>query len=41
VVKKRAGLLIDDFVAGILAYEARGRAVEEGALTEQSAPNLW
>lgn len=32
VVKKKAGLLIDGFVAGILGTYARGRAVEEGAL---------
>ncbi|MFI6296719.1 hypothetical protein ACIBEJ_34375 [Nonomuraea sp. NPDC050790] len=41
VVKKKHGLLIDDFVAGILAYEARGQAIEDGALEEQRAPNLW
>lgn len=41
VVKKKFGALIDDFVAGILAYEARGQAIEEGALLEQRAPNLW
>lgn len=33
VVKKRAGL-IDAFVAAILAYAARGQAVEDGALTD-------
>lgn len=41
VVKKKHGALIDDFVAGILAYEARGQAIEDGALEEQRAPNLW
>lgn len=30
--KKREGVHIDDFVAGILAYEARGHALENGAL---------
>jgi len=32
VVKKKEGHLIDAFVAGILAYAARGQAVEDGAL---------
>lgn len=35
VVPKREGLLIDDFVAGVLAYAARGHAIEEGALAER------
>lgn len=42
VVKKKHGLLIDDFVAGILAYEARGKAIEDGALTESDPMNnIW
>jgi len=35
VVKKRDGLLIDAFVAAILAYAARGLAIEKGALVEE------
>lgn len=38
VVKKREGHLIDDFVAGILAYAARGKAIEDGALTQDTTP---
>lgn len=38
VVKRRDGDLIDDFVAGILAYEAAGQAIEDGALLEEPAP---
>ena len=41
IVKKREGLLIDLFVAAILAYEARGAAIEAGALardTEEVEP---
>lgn len=41
VVKKREGLLIDDFVAGILAYAARGHALEHGALETKPAPEPW
>jgi hypothetical protein len=33
VVKKREGLHIDAFVAGLLAEAARGQAIEDGALT--------
>lgn len=38
VTKKRDGAHIDDFVAGILAYEARGQAIEDGALLDNSLP---
>ncbi|SDN73601.1 hypothetical protein [Allokutzneria albata] len=38
VVKKRAGHLIDAFVAAILAYAARGQAVEDGALVDDTPP---
>jgi hypothetical protein len=38
VVKKRKGLLIDDFVASILAYEARAKAIEDGALVDKTPP---
>lgn len=38
VVKKREGLLIDAAIAALLAYDARGQAVEEGALTKQPPP---
>lgn len=42
VVKKRSGQLIDDFVAGLLAYEAAGQAIEDGALVEaERGPELW
>jgi hypothetical protein len=37
VVKKRAGL-IDYFIAAILAYAARGQAIEDGALSKNTAP---
>jgi hypothetical protein len=38
VVKKRDGCLIDAFVAAVLAYAARGQAVEDGALVKASEP---
>jgi hypothetical protein len=38
VVKKRTGLLIDDFIAAILAFEARGKALEDGALSVEPPP---
>jgi hypothetical protein len=38
VVKKKSGHLIDAFVAAILAYAARGQAIEDGALAEASGP---
>jgi phage terminase large subunit-like protein len=34
VVKRKDGRLIDAFVAAILAYAARGQAIEDGALNE-------
>jgi hypothetical protein len=34
VVKKRDGLLIDNAISMLLAYEARGQAIEDGALTD-------
>lgn len=39
VTKKRKGLLIDDFVAGILADEARAKAIEDGALVPDPSPS--
>jgi hypothetical protein len=35
VVKKKDGRLIDGFVAAILAYTARGQAIEDGALVPE------
>ncbi len=35
VTKKRDGLLIDAFVSAVLSYEARGKAIEDGALVEE------
>jgi len=37
-VPKREGLHIDAFVAAVLAYEARGQALEDGVLTVYPAP---
>jgi hypothetical protein len=37
VVKKRDGLLIDTFIAAILAYAAAGKAIEDGALMPKQA----
>jgi hypothetical protein len=37
IVKKHANVHIDAFIAGILAEEARGKAIEDGAL----APNPY
>ena len=37
VVKKRAGL-IDYFIAALLAYAARGQAIEDGALADKPTP---
>ena len=36
-MKKRDGLLIDAAISALLAYDARGQAIEEGAL-EKTAP---
>lgn len=38
IVKKKRGLLIDGFVAGVLATYGRGLAIEHGALTEEVTP---
>lgn len=38
VVPKKSGLLIDDFVAGILATFGRGLAIEHGALSADAQP---
>ncbi|MFC5996941.1 hypothetical protein ACFQE5_22275 [Pseudonocardia hispaniensis] len=38
IVKKKRGLKIDSFVAGILATWGRGLAIEHGALTEEVEP---
>jgi hypothetical protein len=38
IEKKREGVHIDDFIAGILAYEARGQAIEDGALVDDDQP---
>lgn len=40
VTKKRDGL-IDMLVAAILAYEARGQAIEDGALSPEEAVEPW
>lgn len=41
IVKKKAGWLIDGFVAGVLGTYARGRAIEEGALAVEETPEPW
>lgn len=41
VVKKRDGRLIDAFVAAILAYAARGQAVEDGALVPEPVQQFF
>jgi len=42
VVKKSWAQSISAFVAALLAYEARGWAIEHGALAERDLPpNLW
>jgi len=42
VVKKSWGESISAFIAALLAYEARGWAIEHGALVvEEGPPNLW
>lgn len=38
VVKKKATVHIDAFIAGLLAEVARGQAIEDGALTAKPAP---
>lgn len=41
IVKKKEGVHIDDFVAGILGTFGRGLAIEHGALSMAAPPNLW
>lgn len=42
LAKRGTGQLIDAGVAAVLAYAARGQAIEDGALVEpMGAPNLW
>jgi hypothetical protein len=42
VAKKREGLLIDATVSAMLAYDARGQAIEDGALVPASEGfNIW
>lgn len=42
VIRKSWGMSISAFVAALLAYEARGWAIEHGALVEEDGPpNLW
>lgn len=36
VVRKKAGKFIDGFVGAVLAYAARGKAIEDGALSQES-----
>jgi len=38
VVKKREGVLIDACISAMLAYAARGQAIEDGALVPETAP---
>lgn len=40
-VKKREGMRIDLFVAAVLAYAARGKAIEDGALNPQEEVAPW
>jgi hypothetical protein len=41
VVRKSWGTSCSAFLAALLAYEARGWAIEHGALGEKGPPNLW
>ena len=41
VVRKSWGSSTSAFVAALLAFEARGWAIEHGALVEEGPPNLW
>lgn len=42
LAKRGTGQLIDGGVAAVLAYAARGQAIEDGALVaDEAAPNLW
>lgn len=38
VTKKKPGALIDAFIAALLAYAARGQAIEDGALVDDDKP---
>ncbi|UJW32402.1 hypothetical protein L3Q67_01030 [Saccharothrix sp. AJ9571] len=40
VVKKKAGVFIDAFIAALLAYAARGQAIEDGALNEPESGEI-
>ena len=41
VVRKSHAQSISAFVAALLAFEARGWAIEHGALVDEMAPSLW
>jgi hypothetical protein len=41
VVRKSWGVSTSAFLAALLAYEARGWAIEHGALVDEGPPNLW
>lgn len=41
VVRKSPNRSISAFIASLLAYEARGWAIEHGALADDGPPNLW
>ena len=41
VVRKTWGVSVSAFLAALLAYEARGWAIEHGALVDEGPPNLW
>ena len=41
VVRKTWGVSTSAFLAALIAYEARGWAIEHGALADEGAPNLW
>lgn len=41
VVRKSWGMSTSAFLAALLAYEARGWAIEHGALVDDGPPNLW
>jgi hypothetical protein len=41
MAKRGSGQLIDDAVAAVLAYAARGQAIDDGALVEQPEIEAW
>ncbi len=41
IVKKSHAQSISAFMAALLAYEARGWAIEHGSLAKRGVPNLW